>query len=240
MNNTFKNYRLKISPEILEVYPDYIALVIYAENLSNAPSDEYSIKVLREAEELARNRFAGSDLSINPHLSAWHEAFRGFGAKPKKYFCAAEALLRRVLSGETVPAINRIVDAYNAVSIKYAIPVGGEDWSKITGDLKLIRSQGVEPFATMTSNGEQVDFPSIGEIIWADTSGATVRRWNWRQCFRTRITPDTTDAYFVLDRLSPLEVEVLKTAGEELVEHLKHFSPDAVISAEILNGEKKI
>lgn len=235
MDNTFKDYKLIIASEIFEAHPDYVASVIYAENLSNAPSNEYSIKLLRETEQATRSRFANSDLNNDWHISAWRETFRAFGAKPKKNFSAAEALLRRVLSGENLPAINQIVDVYNAVSIKYAIPVGGEDWTKIIGDLKLIRSKGTEPFATMTSNGEQVDYPSIGEVIWADASGATVRRWNWRQCFRTRITTETTAAYFVLDRLPPLDIEVLKQATEELTDHLKHLSPETVISTETLD-----
>jgi DNA/RNA-binding domain of Phe-tRNA-synthetase-like protein len=239
MNNTFRDYQLKIDPEIFEAHPDYIGLVIYAENFVNAPSNEHSIKLLREAEKLARLRFADIDLAGDPHISAWRETFRDFGAKPKKHFCSAEALLRRVLSGESIPAINEVVDIYNALSIKYAIPVGGEDWSKITGDLKLIRSKGCEPFATLTSNGEQVDFPSVGEIVWADSSGATVRRWNWRQCFRTRITTDTTDAYFVLDRLLPLDTEILMRAGEELVAHMKLLFPEVTISTEVLKGEVK-
>jgi DNA/RNA-binding domain of Phe-tRNA-synthetase-like protein len=201
MNKTFMNYTLKIEPEIFTSFPDYAALVIYAKNLVNAPSDDYSINLLRKAESIARERYAESDLSSDSHISAWHEAFRIFGAKPKKYFCGAEALIRRAVNGENIPTINQIVDVYNAVSIKYAIPTGGEDWETISSDLKLIRSKGNEPFTTLTSKGEQVDFPSTGEIIWADSAGATVRRWNWRQCFRTRITTETTDAYFVLDRL---------------------------------------
>ncbi len=237
MNNTFKEYKLKIAPEIFEAYPDYTAFVIYAKNLVNAPSNDFSTKILRDAESIARSNFAEMEVVNHPHISAWRETFRSFGAKPKKYFSGAEALLRRVVDGENIPTINQIVDLYNAISIKYVIPAGGEDWATISSELKLIRSTGTEPFATMNSNGEQIDFPSIGEVVWADNSGVTVRRWNWRQCFRTRITNETTNAYFVLDRLSPFDVDVLNLAGQELVNQLKELSPDAIISTEILAKE---
>lgn len=60
----------------------------------------------------------------NDHLLAWDEVFKAFGAKPRRTPCSAQALRKRVLKDGTVPAIDPIVDLYNAVSIKYAIPVG--------------------------------------------------------------------------------------------------------------------
>lgn len=232
-----KNYKLKVESEIFQAYPDYVAFVVYAQNIINSPSDEYSINLLREAEQTARKAFSGRELGSDSHISAWRDAFRNFGAKPKKYFCGAEALLRRILLGENIPAINQVVDIYNAISIKYAIPIGGEDWTKITSDLNLTLAKGAEPFATLTSEGERIDFPAQGEIIWTDSTGVTVRRWNWRQCFRTRITAETTDAYFVLDRLSPLETETVMQACNELIAHLKCLSSESVISTEVLKTE---
>jgi DNA/RNA-binding domain of Phe-tRNA-synthetase-like protein len=238
MNDVPNDFRLKIAPEIFSAYPDYFAMVIYAENIVNGDSDKYSLDVLQDAEESARSAFGGVPVEEIPQISSWHGAFRGFGAKPKKYFNGAEALLRRVLSGEAIPPINRIVDLYNAVSIKYAIPAGGEDWDTLTSDLTLIRSDGTEPFASMTSDGEKIDHPRAGEVVWADNSGVTVRRWNWRQCYRTRVTAETTRAYFVLDRLEPLDMVTLSHAGDELVSHLRELSPDLNWSIEILKGEE--
>src|SRR5438034_9696077 len=136
------HYKLAVDPQIRELYPDYQCLVIYAASLNNREIDGYSKSVLRAAEEHARSHFAENALADHEHLRAWHEAFRKFGAKPKRYLCGAEALLQRVLNGSEVPSISPLVDLYNAVSIKHVIPVGGEDWDQLTGDLRLLRAKG--------------------------------------------------------------------------------------------------
>ena len=63
----------------------------------------------------------------------WHEAFRWFGSKPKKYRCAAEALLMRVKAGGDIPSILPLVDLYNAVSIRTGLPIGGDDLARLLG-----------------------------------------------------------------------------------------------------------
>jgi DNA/RNA-binding domain of Phe-tRNA-synthetase-like protein len=59
--------------------------------------------------------------------------------------------------------------------------------------VRLIAATGDEPFDD--------EHPRPGEIVWADTLGVTCRRWNWRQCTRTRLVEGTTRAYFLFDAL---------------------------------------
>ena len=47
----------------------------------------------------------------HPHLLAWREAFRAFGAK--RYLCSAEALIRRA---DELPPINRLAPDNDASS----------------------------------------------------------------------------------------------------------------------------
>lgn len=229
-------YKLYVDPAIYNSYPSYVALVIYAEDLANGPSDNYSIETLRAAEAEARMQGKEAMLDGNAHIQAWREAFKSFGAKPKRYFCGTEALLRRVIEGDSIPPISRVVDIYNAVSMKYILPAGGEDWDQLAGDLRLISAQGNEPFVTINAEGEQIAYPSPGEIIWADPAGTTVRRWNWRQCARTRITNETRNAYFVLDRLAPYSIDNLLAAGDEIMAHLRHLAPSVRLHSEMFQA----
>jgi DNA/RNA-binding domain of Phe-tRNA-synthetase-like protein len=225
--------RLKADPEVLDRFPGYTALVIYAQNLTNGQSDAQSADWLREAEARARRACSDSPTASHPHLQAWRATFSAFGSKPSKFPCSAEALLKRVLKGEAIPAINRVVDAYNAVSIGHVLPAGGEDLDRLESDLALTFASGDEPFDLLEGEGRQ-DHPDPGEVIWKDSAGVTCRRWNWRQCRRTRLTEESRNAYFVIDRLAPYPVQILFAAGEELKTYLSRISPGCELETEIL------
>ena len=224
--------RLRVDPDILEKFSGYTAVVLYARNLENGESDAIASAWLREAEAFARKEFA-EPVSGHPHIQAWRTAFSAFGSKPSKYLCSAEALLKRVLRGEEIPSINRAVDAYNAVSIRHAVPAGGEDLDALQSDLRLAFASGDEPFDLMAGEGA-AEHPDPGEVVWKDSAGVTCRRWNWRQCRRTRLLPETRNAYFVIDRLAPYPLEILDRAAEELGASLRRLSPGCEIERETI------
>jgi DNA/RNA-binding domain of Phe-tRNA-synthetase-like protein len=65
--------------------------------------------------------------------------------------------------------------------------------------------------------------------VWLDDAGVTCRRWNWRQCVRTRLTEPSTEALFVLERLEPFPLPVLEEATEALVTRLSELCPAAEV-----------
>ena len=123
--------------------------------------------------------------SISPHVAAWREAYRSFGAKPQRTRNSLEALLRRAASG--LPRVNRLTDIYNAVSVLHQVPLGGEDLTRYSGAPRLLRATGTEPFDTVADGAEVIEHPEPGEVVWCDDAGVTCRRWNWRQGRRTQL-----------------------------------------------------
>ncbi len=226
-------HKLRVDERIYETFPDYRVLVLYAYGLTNAPSDESSIQLLRAAEADARAAFGDAKPATHPHIAAWRETFSRFGAKPSKYPCSVEALLGRVLKGQDLPAINRVVDLYNAVSIRHVLPVGGEDLDQLTSDLTLQFASGDEPFSLISGGEEVIEHPESGEVVWSDSSGVTCRRWNWRQCRRTQLTETTRNAYFVLDSVTPYTLEALIAAGDDLTRLLEEASPGVSIERQL-------
>lgn len=98
------------------------------------------------------------------HLAAWDEAFSAFGAKAKRTPCSAQALRKRVLKEGSLPAIDPVVDIYNAISIRYAVPVGGENLAAYRGEPRLAIARGDEPFDTLKSAEPVVEYPEPGEV----------------------------------------------------------------------------
>ena len=204
-----------VDREIFARHPDYVAAIVVAEGIANGPGDAASDAWLAAAEQhlLARGleRAAGA-----PEIAAWRAAFSAFGAKPKQYPCSAEALAARVLKGGALPRVNRLVDLYNAVSVRHLVPVGGEDLDRLAGPLRLVVATGDERFDAPGG----IEHPRPGEIVWRDDVGVTCRRWNWRQGTRTRLTEATTRAFFVFDRLGGLAPAALEEAVADLVQRL--------------------
>ncbi|MBM7809126.1 DNA/RNA-binding domain of Phe-tRNA-synthetase-like protein [Geodermatophilus bullaregiensis] len=208
--------------------PDYRAVLVTADGLRGGPGDDVSERVLAAAEATARSRLGGRRPEELPELAAWRDAYRAFGAKPQRTRPSAEALLRR-LDPDGLPRIDRITDVYNAVSVAHLLPLGGEDRAAYTGPPRLVRADGSEPFDTTAGGEPVVEHPEPGEVVWRDDTGVTCRRWNWRQCTRTRITTATTSALFVLDGLDPLTDDELLAAADALTEGLLALGPDAVV-----------
>jgi DNA/RNA-binding domain of Phe-tRNA-synthetase-like protein len=209
--------RIFVHDTVYALRPDFAVLLMTAEGLVNGPSGD----------DLA---FWAGESSAAPHVEAWREAYRGFGVNPKRARPSVDALLRR---GEP-PRINRVVDAYNAISVRYGLPIGGEDLDAYDGPARLVRADGGESFDTV-KNGEPVtEHPEPGEVIWRDDAGVTCRRWNWRQCTRTRITEQTKNAVFILERLEPYPLDRLRSAAAELAALLRAISPDAAIATRLV------
>jgi DNA/RNA-binding domain of Phe-tRNA-synthetase-like protein len=221
-----------VAPEIFELRPDYRALLLIVEGIPPGPSDETSEKVLQAAESHVKEMVTNTPITEFPHIAAWREAYKGFGAKPNKTRNSLEALTRRAESG--LPRINRLTDIYNGISVKYQIPFGGEDLDKYDGTAFLLRATGKEPFQTFSGGEPQTELATPGEPIWCDNTGITCRRWNWRQGPRTALTDDTTRVLFILDALKPLSDDALTQAADELVSLLKGLSPEVRTSRRLI------
>lgn len=213
-----------VAPEIFALRPDFRAVSIHASGMRNEPSHPEAAKRLKAA-----CATPCGETWAEAHREAWREAYRGFGAKPQRTPCSAEALLKRVQREGTVPEVNAVVDLYNAISLLHAIPVGGENLAAYVGAPRLVRATGQEMFDTVQAGAAVIEHPEPGEAVWSDDQGVTCRRWNWRQGLRTRIEEGTTEFWFVLEALSPMPDEALIRAADDLVEGLRLLSPQAGI-----------
>src|SRR5512134_1777275 len=221
---------LVVAPAVSALRPDFAVLALLVTGVRNGPTTPESDAWLREAEGAAR---AAVDAAPHPHVLAWHEAFRAFGAKPQRTPSSVDALCQRAVKGQ-LPRVNWLVDLYNAISVTHVLPVGGEDADRFVGAPRLVRATGEEPFDTMKDGEPVVERPLPGEVVWADAAGVTCRRWNWRQGTRTRLTEQSTRALFLLECLEPFPLEALAAAGGDLTTRLQRRLPDVRVERRLL------
>lgn len=210
---------LRVTSDIFETFPAVVLGVVIAHDIDNSglkPEEAAGIlHQLRAEEEGIRSRLAGVPLSEHPRIAPWREAYRAFGAKPKDYPSSVENLVRRVLKGNAVPHINTLVDAYNTISLRWVVPVGGEDLDAVRGDVLLTFAGAAEAPALLLGEAEP-RIPHPGEVLYKDDLGALCRRWNWKEADRTKLTAATKHAFLVIEGLPPVPRNDIETATNDL------------------------
>ncbi len=224
----------RVDAAVFALRPDYRAMLLAVDGIVPGPSDQASDALLQSAEATAAEALRSRPVEELPHVAAWREAYRAFGAKPQRTRNSLEALLRRGAAG--LPRVNRLTDLYNAVSVLHQLPLGGEDLTRYAGPPRLLRAAGTEPFDTVADGQAVTEHPEPGEVVWCDDAGVTCRRWNWRQARRTQLGDDTTAALFVLDALDPMTDDALHTAAEHLAAHLTRLGPDVRVVRRLVSA----
>jgi DNA/RNA-binding domain of Phe-tRNA-synthetase-like protein len=91
--------------------------------LERRPVDTVSLQALSRAVAAdVRGRMRLETLPEHPTVGALRRLFRAAGCDPTRYRPSSEALLRRLLKGEEMPAISPLVDINNCLSAALAVP----------------------------------------------------------------------------------------------------------------------
>jgi DNA/RNA-binding domain of Phe-tRNA-synthetase-like protein len=227
-----------VDPAVLELRPDYHAMLLVVDGLTPEANTQIGSavvdKLVASAEAHARALLAKSMVDELPHIAAWREAYRAFGARPQRTRNSLEALTRRAEAG--LPRVNALTDTYNAISVLHQIPFGGEDFHAYQGPARLVRATGDEDFDTVANGEAAVEHPERGEVVWRDDAGVTCRRWNWRQGRRTELTETTRTALFILDALAPVTDDALAAAADALADALGQFGGDVTVTRRLIGA----
>jgi DNA/RNA-binding domain of Phe-tRNA-synthetase-like protein len=213
--------QITISPDVFAKFPAYRRGIVIAHGIQNGPSPEALITRLRTAEAALCEQLAPENVATHPKIEAWREAYRSLGVKPTEFRPSMEALVRRVLKKDPLPAISAIVDLGTLISIRRLVPIGAHATDQLTADMDLRLATGgeiFEPFGT-----ELVEHPNPGEIIFAEGQTVLTRRWTWRQSKHTLILPETTAVEFNVDALPPVTDEEIEQIFSEIGELLEKY-----------------
>ena len=201
------------------LFPDARLAVLRVSGLDNSARENSAIQEqLTSAHEAALQHVSAETWTDNDVVRRWRDAFQKFKTK-KGARSSIEALLKRVSNGNTIGSINPLVDVYNAISLRYGTPVGGEDLAAVEGDVRLTLADGGEAFRPL---GADADDPALpGELIYKDDAGAICRCWNWREAERTMLTESTTDAVMVLEAVDGSTDDPFWQAAESLADSIR-------------------
>ncbi len=157
--------------------------------LEAIPGKDAELAALRRAVgERARAAFSLENLSSDPTVAAMRSLFRAAGCDPTRYRPSSEALLRRVLKGEDLPAIHPVVDLNNCLSVALAVPCcaaaegsfaapvvlraggAGESYESLRGPFNLegkpLLADGEGPFGTPITDSQRVKMKEGDRRAW--------------------------------------------------------------------------
>jgi len=157
--------------------------------------------IAETAAQVARD-LAGIDLADVAELKAWRQAYRAFGVKKTSYRSSVERLLKNIQRGGGLPRVNALVDAYNAISARYRMPIGADDLDRVTPPLAFRHARPADTFVALGDPNATPDPPHAGEVVYADAEKCLCRRWNWYQDARSAITSHTTRAVLTVQTLA--------------------------------------
>ncbi len=233
--------KFNITNEIFEKFPGLNIGIVVVKGIDNTGINEEVMEMLKKEQERIKANFSTETLSQQPKIEAWRKAYSSFGAKPKKYKCSVENLYRMIINGIELKHYSKLVDIYNFMSIKHMIPMGGDDLDNIEGGIEngniiLKIAEGNEAFVEL--NSEETKNPKQGEVVYCDDKEVLCRRWNWRECDKSKMTEQTKNVTLVVEGLPPVTKEEVENIINELAELVSKFC-GGEISKFILNQENK-
>jgi DNA/RNA-binding domain of Phe-tRNA-synthetase-like protein len=176
--------------------------------LEALPGQEEALADLRRrAGERARAEWSLETLSADPTVAAVRSLFRAAGCDPTRYRPSSEALLRRLLKGEELPAIHPFVDLNNCLSVALAVPACVAAVGSFTPPVTLRAGRPGESYESLRG-----PFNLEGKPLLADGEGAFGTPITDSQ--RVKVTGDTRGAWMVA--YLPAGVVTAEAAGKTL------------------------
>ena len=201
--------------ELMPRFPAYRVALIVADGLSISPTRSHALaRRIAEVEVEIAAAWGERPSGEIPEIQVWREAYKGFGVKKTSYRSSVERLIRSIQRGRGLPAVNSLVDAYNAISARHLMPVGADDLDKLAGGLAFRYAREGDSFVALGDETETNDPPKESEVVYADQVKLLCRRWNWYQDARSATTLATRRAVLTVQTLQ--DGERLQLAAQEL------------------------
>jgi len=215
--------KIIVDSEFWELFPAGQINVLLLNDINNNvdPSKNmYFEKLLKNGKNEGKKFLIEDTFSDNLVVQEWRNAYKKFKTK-KGARSSIEALLKRVSQDRDFTLINPLVDIYNSISMKYAVPLGGEDLEHIDGNIHLGKSKGGESFFPL---GAENDSPALeGEICYFDSTGAVCRCLNWREAKRTMLLENTQNAILISESINLRQAKQSELAIDELKELVDEY-----------------
>lgn len=214
------NLKLDIEGNVLKKYPDLKVLIRVVKRIKISEVNLKLEEFKEEVSNILRTKYTLEGLKNEPIFRAYRDFFWRIGIDPTKIRPAAEALIRRVLNGRSIPRINTAVDSYNLASMITCVAIAAFDVERIDGDIIMRFAKKGEEFL-----GIGMDKPLVlegREIVLTDKS-RLLAVYPHRDADYSKITLHTKDLMLISCGVPNISLEWLNETIDKASEFILTF-----------------
>jgi len=211
---------LKIDSELKTAFPDLTVLKLHISGVQIQKRDTELEKFKIAVTQQVRNEYDLYTVKDHPTFRAYRDFFWSIKIDPTKIRPAAEALIRRILAGKTLPRINTLVDAYNLASIKTRIALATFDADKLDGELLMRFAEEGEQFSGI---GMERPLMLRGREIAVSDKEKLVAIYPYRDADNTKVTEKTKNIMVVVCGVPGIPKQELEKASDVALEYVTRF-----------------
>ncbi len=157
------------------------------------------------------------NLTADPRIVAWRNAFRRSGLKPSSYRSSAEQLARRVLRGERLVTPLPIVNIYCALSAAHLAPMGGYDVERLPAMEVRLRYAHPEQDTFHPLGGRSEDMPlTPSVVVYACDTEVICWSFNHRDSRATCLEQNTRLGLFLCEAVDHAQYDSVTIALEKM------------------------
>jgi len=212
---------MEFSPEVLASFP---GICVAEGDIRSGRIENESPGLIALRQDTIRkiqSRYTLEKVKDEPVFRAYRDFFWRVGVDPTKTRPASEALVRRILAGGTLPAINTAVDAYNLASAISGVPIAAFDGDALAGDLTLRFAREGEEFLGIGMK-KTVELRK-NQVIMTDRA-RIIAIYPYRDSDSTKVTITTKNIHIVSCGVPGISPSVVLAAYETCSRHLERYT----------------
>lgn len=130
--------KVTVKDDVFSMLPSSKFGIIYYQDIKVGSSPQMLKGRIRFFQESLHLDLEDKEMKEIAGIAEWRSVFKETGTDPSRYRPSVEALYRRIKKGQFLEPFHSAVDLNNFFSLKYEIPFGIYDVSKLDGDIKVI------------------------------------------------------------------------------------------------------
>ncbi len=175
------------------------------------------------------------EIGTMPEILSYRKMYKQMGVDWHSRRPSPEALLRRIVQGKDLYAVNTCVDAYNLIVMKYRVSVGTFDLKNLDFPVELCVAKGGEKILLL-GNDEETEIKA-GEVYYQDQTGPYNLDYNYRDSQRVSVNEDTEDIMINVDGVYDVGRPHVERALKETLEIIKKYCGGVIEVAGIIEAK---